>query len=101
MALIGNFTRQPDGRFIGDIDTLTIHAKAILLPNADQNGDTPAYRVFAGKAEIGAAWHKKSKKSGADYLSVKFDDPALSNAFFATLIEQDDGSFALIWTRRK
>lgn len=101
MALIGTFTKQPDGKYIGTIDTLTIHSKAIFLPNADQGSDKPAYRVFAGKAEIAAAWHKTSERTGADYLSVKFDDPALSAAFFANLIEQDDGTFALLWTRHK
>lgn len=100
MAVIGTFTRTPDGKYNGSIDTLTIHAKAVLLPTGEE-GEKPAYRVFAGQTEIGAAWNKVSEKTGSQYLSVKFDDPALPDAFYATLNEQADGTFTLFWSRRK
>lgn len=100
MAVIGTFARTPDGKYNGSIDTLTIHTKAVLLPTGEQ-GEKPAYRVYSGHTEIGAAWNKVSEKTGSKYISVKFDDPALPDAFYATLNEQDDGMFTLHWVRRR
>jgi uncharacterized protein (DUF736 family) len=39
--------------------------------------------VFVGRAEIGAAWSKRSSE-GRDYLSVKLDDPSFTNPIFAS-----------------
>ena len=40
------------------------------------NDNAPTHRVFVGKAEIGAAWTKRSNE-GRDYLSVKLGRPEL------------------------
>ena len=51
------------------------------------------------KAEIGAAWSKRSNE-GRDYLSVKLDDPSFNAPIYANLFDDEDGEgFTLIWSR--
>ncbi len=49
--------------------------------------------------EVGAAWEKVSESSGRTYHAVKLDDPSHSAPIYANLIENEDGTFALIWSR--
>jgi uncharacterized protein (DUF736 family) len=55
--------------------------------------------VYVGRAEIGAAWSKRSNES-RDYLSVKLDDPSFTAPIYANLVEEG-GAFALIWSRTR
>jgi len=96
MASIGNFTRDGD-IFSGAITTLALKAKASIHPNTKANPQAPDFRVYAGGAEIGAAWVKTSK-SERPYLSVKLDDPSFSAPIYASLVE-NEGAYALIWSR--
>ena len=51
------------------------------------------------KAEIGAAWSKRSGE-GRDYLSVKLDDPSFNAPIYANLFDEEGGeSYTLIWSR--
>ena len=43
-----------------------------------------------GKAEIGAAWSKRSSE-GRDYLSVKLDDPSFMAPIYANLFDDEGG----------
>jgi len=53
------------------------------------------------KAEIGAAWSKRSNE-GRDYLSVKLDDPSFNAPIYANLVDDDDGEgLTLIWSRSR
>lgn len=98
MTTIGTFTRK-DGRISGKIQTLTINTTLGSAPNDNQsNEDSPAYRVFAGKTECGAAWEKTSN-AGRLYYSVRLDDPSFTAPVFASLMEQDGGGYALLWSR--
>ena len=98
MAIIGNFTFK-DGKYNGKIQTLALNVSVGILPNTTGGSDAPAYRVFAGKTvELGAAWQKTSD-SGRDYLSVKLDDPSFTAPVYANLIEAEDGTFNLLWSR--
>ena len=74
MATIGTFTRTGDG-FTGTVSTLTLDAKVQVRPAEKSSDKAPDFRIFAGRAEIGAAW-KKTSNEGRDYLSVKLDDPS-------------------------
>jgi uncharacterized protein (DUF736 family) len=57
--------------------------------------------VFVGKAEIGAAWSKRSNE-GRDYLSVKLDDPSFTQPIYANLFDAEDGAcYSLIWSRSR
>jgi uncharacterized protein (DUF736 family) len=97
---IGTFTNR-DGKITGKIRTLTLDAALTFLPNENQtNTDAPAYRIFLGKSEVGGAWQKTAEASGRNYLSVKLDDPTFAAPVYASLLEQEDGTHNLIWSRR-
>jgi uncharacterized protein (DUF736 family) len=60
----------------------------------------PDFRVQAGNCEIGAAW-KKISKTERPYMSVTLDDPSFPATVYARLIEENDGTHNLIWSRNK
>jgi len=97
MSIIGTFTKQNDG-FQGNIETLTIKVKANFV-SVEKSGDkAPDFRLYAGKAEIGAGWSSKSKE-GKPYVSVKLDDPSFAAPINCRLVETDKGH-NLVWTRQ-
>jgi len=98
MSNIGSFTKQEDG-FAGTLRTLAFNAKVKIVPIAKDNDKAPDYRVFAGVTEIGAAWKRQSKANKA-YLSVRLDDPSLAAPVNARLVDGEDGSATLFWSRR-
>ena len=96
MPTIGTFTRQED-KFAGTVATLTLKAKVTITPVAKTSETAPDYRVYAGAAEIGAAWAQTSK-AGRAYLSVRLDDPSFAAPVMCALIENGKGH-NLIWNR--
>jgi len=100
MAQIGAFTLK-DGKHTGTIRTMTINVKAQLVPNKSKaNDDAPDFRLFAGGAELGAAWRQDSKNGGAPYLAVKLDDPSFAEPMRAAFFENiKDCTGILIWRR--
>ena len=104
MSVIGTFTPTKDGGWTGTIRTLTIDVKARLVPNDNRdNARSPAFRLFAGRSEIGAAWHEHSGGDNPrEYLSVKLDDPSLPEPITAAIFEAADGKEAqMVWSRRR
>lgn len=100
MANIGTFTAQNDG-FTGTVRTLTLNVKVRLVRNDKTSENAPDYRIqAAGGYDIGAAW-KKTSEAGRDYLSVSLDDPSFPATVYARLIENEDGTHDLIWSRSK
>ncbi|ATQ69068.1 MULTISPECIES: DUF736 domain-containing protein [Methylosinus] len=100
MAQIGSFTRGDDGVFTGVIRTLNINVKASIRPVAKDNERAPDYRVTAANGvEFGAGWSKAAKDTGAEYLSLKLDDPSFTGPVYATLVQGDKGEHKLIWSR--
>jgi len=102
MATIGSF-RKAGAEFQGQIMTLTVQAKAVrIAPEPNRaNDNAPSHRVFSGKAEIGAAWTKRSTE-GRDYLSVKLDDPSFTQPIYANLFaDEGDQGHSLIWSRSR
>ena len=97
MATIGTFTRSGDS-FNGAVSTLTLDAKVQIKPAEKTSEKAPDYRLFAGRAEIGAAWKKTSGENRA-YLSVRLDDPSLPAPILANLCEMESGDYDLIWSR--
>jgi uncharacterized protein (DUF736 family) len=101
MANIGSF-KKSGSEFQGEIVTLSVQAKGVrIVPEANRaNENAPTHRVYVGRAEIGAAWAKRSE-AGRDYLSVKLDDPSFTAPIFANLFEDEDGeAHTLIWSRQ-
>ncbi len=104
MAQIGAFTLK-DGKYTGTIRTLTINVKAQLVPNPDRSSagnGAPDFRVYAGGAELGAAWRQESKNGETPYLAVKLDDPSFSQPLRAAFFENEaEATGVLVWTRNK
>ena len=104
MSVIGTFTSAKDGGCNGSIQTLTINTKVRLVPNDNrENENAPAFLIFAGRSELGAAWQQRTNgENPRDYLSVKLDDPSFPEAISAALFEAADGKEAqLVWSRRR
>lgn len=99
MTTIGTFT-QANGAYTGTIKTLSLNVRsADFRPNTDKSDDkTPDYRIFSGAIEFGAAWKRTSQQNRA-YLSVKLDDPSFPAPIYASLVEVEDGSHSLVWSR--
>jgi uncharacterized protein (DUF736 family) len=100
MANIGSF-KKSGSEFQGEIVTLSVQAKGVrVVPETDRaNDNAPSHRVYVGRAEIGAAWSKRSNE-GRDYLSVKLDDPSFNAPIYANLFDDEDGDgYTLIWSR--
>ena len=96
MANIGHFTKQ-DTAYQGTIATLSVSAKVTITPIEKTGEQSPDFRVFGGKAEIGAGWSTTSKAGNA-YISVKLDDPSFAAPIFCRLVESEKGH-SLIWSR--
>lgn len=99
MAQIGTFNRSEDGSFTGTIRTLNINTKATIRPVAKDGERSPDYRVSANGVELGAGWRKAAKDTGAEYVSVKLDDPSFTGPVYATLVQGDKDEHKLIWSR--
>ncbi|WP_442593298.1 DUF736 domain-containing protein [Parapusillimonas sp. JC17] len=100
MATIGTFTADTNG-YTGTLRTLTLNVKVKLVANdKGENGKAPDFRLQAAGNDIGAAW-KKTSEAGREYLSVTLDDPSFPATVYARLIEGEDGTHDLLWTRSK
>jgi uncharacterized protein (DUF736 family) len=102
MANIGSF-KKSGSEFQGEIVTLSVQTKNVrIVPEANRGNDNaPSHRIYVGRAEIGAAWSKRSSE-GRDYLSVKLDDPSFNAPIYANLFDDEDGDgFTLIWSRTR
>ena len=100
MANIGSF-KKVGGELQGQIVTLSVQTKGVrIVPEPSRVSDNaPSHRVFVGRAEIGAAWAKRSNE-GRDYLSLKLDDPSFTAPIYANLFEDEDSEgYSLIWSR--
>ena len=101
MATIGSFTPGKDG-YVGTIRTLTVNVKAKIVANDNKKSEAaPDFRIYAGRAELGAAWKAQTKgDEPRDYLSVLLDDPNFPEPIRAALFE-DNGAAYLVWNRRE
>lgn len=106
MATIGTF-KKTGNEYVGEIVTLNVQAQNVrIVPEDTQAGDNaPSHRVFVGRAEIGAAWSKRSNED-RNYLSLKLDDPSFTQPIYAnlfddTVVEGGEETFSLIWSRAR
>jgi uncharacterized protein (DUF736 family) len=107
MATIGTFGKTGN-EYLGEIVTLSVQTKNVrIVPEEDISSDNaPSHRVFVGRAEIGAAWTRRSSE-GRDYLSLKLDDPSFTTPIYANLIvdssvvEEQEERYNLIWSRSR
>lgn len=102
MATIGSF-KKVGNDFQGEIITLSLQAKGvrIVAESSPSNDKAPSHRIFVGRAEIGAAWSKRSEE-GRGYLSLKLDDPSFTAPIYANLFDDEDAeTYSLIWSRSR
>lgn len=102
MAIVGRFSEREDGALIGHIRTLFMRSdKVVFEPSELTGARAPAYRIFTGdEIELGAAWRRTAKETGAVYFDVKLDDPTFAAPVFARLTQaKDSRGYLLIWER--
>jgi uncharacterized protein (DUF736 family) len=100
MATIGSFKKLGND-YQGEIVTLSLQAKGvrIVAETSRSNDNAPSHRIYVGRAEIGAAWSKRSEE-GRDYLSLKLDDPSFNAPIYANLFDDEGGEgHTLLWSR--
>jgi uncharacterized protein (DUF736 family) len=103
MATIGHVTKQRDGRYVGQLKTISISARLEIVPvrnKAVANG--PDYMVYSNGAEVGAGWNRIGQRSGKEYTSLSLAAPEFGKEpLYCNLgraAHQDDPDvFALIW----
>lgn len=99
MTTIGIFQKTPDGSFHGAIRTLALSLKAVDIRPIEPSGEHgPSHRIYAGSAELGAAW-PLTKPGKPDGLSVRLDDPSFAAPISALLVRNGD-RHDLVWNRR-
>jgi len=98
MSSIGTFTKNGDG-YNGTLQTLSFNVKVKIVPVPKDSDNAPDYRITAGAMELGAGWKRQSASNKA-YISVKLDDPSFAAPVNARLVDADNGTALLYWSRR-
>lgn len=103
MAIIGRFVEQADGALIGHIRTMFFKSDKVLFEPAEpsSNAKAPAFRIYTGdEIELGAAWRREAKETGAIYYDVRLDDPTFAKPIWGRLVRpKTGGGFMLVWER--
>jgi uncharacterized protein (DUF736 family) len=83
MGINIGFFKATNGGYEGKITTL-LHNMAVTFERVIDrtNEKAPAFHIYSGELQIGAAWERKSKKSGAKYLGVSLEDPTFSAGYY-------------------
>ena len=103
MTAIGYVRKENDGRYSGQLKTVSIKADIDIVPNANKTADShPDYRVLTQGIEIGAGWTKKGETSGKDYVSLSLAAPEFGpKKLYANLGkaagQDDENLYAVIW----
>ena len=104
MATIGSVTKRDDGRYEGELRTLSIRAESPSCRSADKvSPNQPDYRVLSQGIEIGAGWVRTGQTSGKDYVSLSIAAPEFgAKTLYANLGraagQTDPDVYALIWS---
>ena len=103
MTAIGYVRKENDGRYTGQLKTISIKADIDIVPNANKTTDSqPDFRVLTQGTEIGAGWTKKGDISGKEYVSLSLAAPEFGpKKLYANLGkaagQDDDNVYAVIW----
>ncbi len=103
MATIGTVTKREDGRYEGELRTLSIRAEIVIVPVTNKSSDTqPDFRVMSQGIEIGAGWQRTGQSSGKPYVSLSVAAPEFGKTLYANLgraaAQSDPDVYALIWS---
>ena len=81
MTAIGYVRKENNGRYSGQLKTISIKADIDIVPNTNKTSDSqPYFRVLTQGTEIGAGWTKKGETSGKDYVSLSLAAPKIKPA---------------------
>jgi uncharacterized protein (DUF736 family) len=99
---IGTLIATRDGAWAGPIFVAGHEMKIKLVPNDNRaNLKAPAFRIYAGSAELGAAWARKDRSS-REYFGAEIDFPGLESPIsFAVFLSEDASKARLFWSRQK
>jgi uncharacterized protein (DUF736 family) len=103
MATIGSVTKRSDGRYEGELRTLSTRADILILPVTDKVSQSqPDFRVLSQGIEIGAGWLRTGQTSGKEYVALSIAAPEFgARTLYANLGraagQSDDNVYALIW----
>ena len=103
MATIGSVSKRDDGRYEGELKTLSVRADIALVPIAEKgSAGQPDYRVLSQGIEIGAGWIRIGQLSGKEYVALSIAAPELgAKTLYANLGRAaghtDPNVYALIW----
>ena len=76
MTAIGYVRKENDGRYTGQLKTISIKADIDIVPNANKTTDSqPDFRVLTQGTDIGASRTKKGETSGKEYVSLALAAP--------------------------
>ena len=84
MPTIANLNVKADGSFEGTLATLNVTAQIAIVPNGRKAKDNePDYRILSRKNgfELGAAWVKTAKSTGAEYIAVTMAAPEFGTIY--------------------
>jgi uncharacterized protein (DUF736 family) len=96
-------TKRSDGRYEGELRTLSTRAEIVILPVPDKvSPGQPDYRVLSQGIEIGAGWLRTGQTSGKEYVALSIAAPEFgARTLYANLGraagQSDDNVYALIW----
>ena len=103
MAIIGALHPTRDGGWAGSVFLMAHNVKIRLVPNDNQiHPKAPAFRIFAGTAELGADWRETAKEENSqDFLGGTIDFPGLDEPISLAVFFSEDGTKArAVWKRR-
>lgn len=103
MAVIGLLQLNRDGGWTGSMFLMARDVRVRLVPNDNQVGPrAPAFRVFAGSAELGAVWRETIQgENTQEFLSGILDFPGLEAPVSLAVFFSADGTKArAVWKRR-
>jgi uncharacterized protein (DUF736 family) len=103
MAVIGVLQPNREGGWTGSIFLMAHDVKIRFVPNDNQiHPKAPAFRVFAGTAELGAVWRETTKEENSqEFLGGTLDFPGLDEPISVAVFFSDDRTKArAVWKRR-
>lgn len=101
---IGTVTPTATGELLGHMAIMSFDARIGFKPVASPSERAPKFEVVALNVarrwvRIGALWEKEARETGEVYLTGHVDDPALPYKLHVAAFRQDDGGYAVAWTR--
>lgn len=104
MANIGIIAENNAGILFGKIETLAVSLTIRLDPNENPNPRAPRFEVKALSSarswiRVGALFEHHSNSTGEAFLQGTLDDPSWKNSLSIACFRQDDGSYAVAWSR--